>query len=166
MICAAILVGIPLTLYGVYGNYKVALQSLPIYFRGEFVDYMASLFLAFGWVGVVMLACKSPVIEKLIGPLKAVGRAAFSNYILQTLICTTLFYGHGFRLYGHISRVGQFGIVLAMGGAVAGIDSFVPILPHGSARVAVAFPYLLETATAMRKRWCVPLSLAERLTDL
>jgi uncharacterized protein len=114
MIGAAILVGIPLTLYGVYGNYKVAWQSLPIYFRGEFVDYVASLFLAFGWVGVVMLACKSPVIKKLIGPLKAVGRAAFSNYILQTLICTTLFYGHGFRLYGHISRVGQFGIVLAI----------------------------------------------------
>ena len=114
MIGAAILVGIPLTLYGVYGNYKVAWQSLPIYFRGEFADYVASLFLAFGWVGVVMLACKSPVIKKLVGPLKAVGRAAFSNYILQTLICTTLFYGHGFGLYGHISRVGQFGIVLAI----------------------------------------------------
>jgi uncharacterized protein len=114
MISAAILVGIPLTLYGVYGNYKVGWQSVPIYFRGEFVDYVASLFLAFGWVGALMLACKSPVIKKFIGPLKAVGRAAFSNYILQTLICTTLFCGHGFSLYGHISRVGQFGIVLAI----------------------------------------------------
>jgi uncharacterized protein len=114
MISAAIVVGIPLTLYGVYDNYKVGWQSVPIYFRGEFVDYVASLFLAFGWVGAVMLACKSPVTKKFIGPLKAVGRAAFSNYILQTLICTTLFYGQGFGLYGHISRVGQVGIVLAI----------------------------------------------------
>lgn len=114
MIAAAILVGIPVTLYGVYGNYKVAWQSLPIFFRGEFVDYIASLFVAFGWVGAVMLACKSPTLRLFTKPLKAVGRAAFSNYILQTLICTTLFYGHGFGLYGHVSHVGQFGIMLVI----------------------------------------------------
>ena len=114
MIIAAILFGIPLTWYGVYANYKVGWQSMSIYFRGEFVDYVASLFVAFGWVGAIMLASKSPALRLLTYPLKAVGRAAFSNYILQTLICTTLFYGHGFGLYGHISRVGQFGIVLVI----------------------------------------------------
>ena len=114
MIIAAILFGIPLTWYSVYANYKVGWQSMSIYFRGEFVDYVASLFVAFGWVGAIMLACKSPALRPLTYPLKAVGRAAFSNYILQTLICTTLFYGHGFGLYGHISRVGQFGIVLVI----------------------------------------------------
>ena len=114
MIIAAILFGIPLTWYGVYANYKVGWQSMSIYFRGELVDYVASLFVAFGWVGAIMLASKSPALRLLTYPLKAVGRAAFSNYILQTLICTTLFYGHGFGLYGHISRVGQFGIVLVI----------------------------------------------------
>jgi uncharacterized protein len=114
MIIAAILFGIPLTWYGVYANYKVGWQSMSIYFRGEFVDYVASLFVAFGWVGAIMLACKTPALRLLTYPLKAVGRAAFSNYILQTLICSTLFYGHGFGLYGHISRVGQFGIVLVI----------------------------------------------------
>ncbi len=114
MIIAAIVFGIPLTWHGVYANYKVGWQSMSIYFRGEFVDYVASLFVAFGWVGAIMLACKTPALRLLTYPLKAVGRAAFSNYILQTLICTTLFYGHGFGLYGHISRVGQFGIVLVI----------------------------------------------------
>lgn len=114
MIIAAILFGIPLTWYGVYANYKVGWQSMAIYFRGEFVDYVASLFVAFGWIGAIMLACKSPALRLLTYPLKAVGRAAFSNYILQTLVCTTLFYGHGFGLYGHISRVGQFGVVLVI----------------------------------------------------
>jgi uncharacterized protein len=114
MIIAAILFGIPLTWYGVYANYKVGWQSMSIYFRGEFVDYVASLFVAFGWVGAIMLACRMPALRLLTYPLKAVGRAAFSNYILQTLICSTLFYGHGFGLYGHISRVGQFGIVLVI----------------------------------------------------
>jgi uncharacterized protein len=59
-----------------------------------------------------MLVCKSLVAVRFTRPLQAVGRAAFSNYIFQTLICTTLFYGHGFGLYGHVSRVGQFAVVL------------------------------------------------------
>jgi len=114
MVEAAVLVGIPLTWYGIYGNYKAGWGSMTLFFRGEFLDYVASLFLAFGWVGLVMLACKSPRVQMLIRPLKAVGRAAFSNYILQTLICTTLFYGHGVGLYGRVSRVGQLGIVVAI----------------------------------------------------
>jgi uncharacterized protein len=46
--------------------------------------------------------------------LAACGRMAFSNYIAQTLICTTLFYGYGFGLMGRVSRLGQAGIVLAI----------------------------------------------------
>jgi hypothetical protein len=36
--------------------------------------------------------------------MAAVGRTAFSNYILQTLICTTIFYGHGFGYFGSVPR--------------------------------------------------------------
>ena len=112
MIAAAVLVGIPLTLYGIYANYDAGWKSVPIFFRGELLDYLGSLFVAFGWVAAVMLLCQSQRLQPLLRPLQAVGRAAFSNYILQTVLCTTLFYGHGFGLYGSVSRVGQLGIVL------------------------------------------------------
>ena len=37
-------------------------------------------------------------------PLRAVGRMAFTNYILQTLCCTTFFFGWGCGWFGLLSR--------------------------------------------------------------
>jgi uncharacterized protein len=44
----------------------------------------------------------------------AAGRMAFTNYLTQTIICTTIFYGHGLGLFSYVERVGQFFIVLAI----------------------------------------------------
>lgn len=51
--------------------------------------------------GIVLLA-QRPAWHKRLYPLAAVGRTALSNYLLQTLICTTIFYGYGLGLYGQI----------------------------------------------------------------
>jgi uncharacterized protein len=61
-----------------------------------------------------MLALRSAAFLPLARRLAAVGRMAFSNYILHSAVCTTIFYGHGFGLFGKVERVGQFGIVLAI----------------------------------------------------
>jgi uncharacterized protein len=112
MIAVAILVGVPLALFSIYDNYRIAWQSQRVFYRGEFLDYFSSLLIAFGWVGAVMLLCKSARAVPLKRALQAVGRAAFSNYILQTLICSMLFYGEGFTLYGRVSRLGQLLLTL------------------------------------------------------
>jgi uncharacterized protein len=36
-------------------------------------------------------------------PFAAVGRTALSNYLLQSLVCTTLYYSWGFGLYGRVN---------------------------------------------------------------
>ena len=61
-----------------------------------------------------MLACRSTLLLPLTQCLAAVGRMAFSNYIFHSLVCTTIFYGHGFGLFGKVERVGQLAIVLAI----------------------------------------------------
>ena len=47
-----------------------------------------------------------------LAPLCPVGRMALTNYLLQSIICTTIFYGYGLALYGRIGVAA--GIVLAM----------------------------------------------------
>jgi uncharacterized protein len=39
---------------------------------------------------------------------------ALTNYLVQSILCTTIFYGHGLGLYGRVERVGQVGIVVAI----------------------------------------------------
>ncbi len=47
-----------------------------------------------------------------LAPLAAAGRMPLTNYLLQSLVCTTLFYGYGLGLLGRIGPAG--GVVLAI----------------------------------------------------
>jgi uncharacterized protein len=88
----------------------------PIYLNqgGYLPNYFGSLFVALGHVGLVMLFCKSGALSWLRNRLGAVGRLALTNYLGQTLICTTIFYGWGFGLFGSINRLGLMAVVAAV----------------------------------------------------
>jgi uncharacterized protein len=58
--------------------------------------------LALGHIGLLCLISRSRVLHLLKVSLAAVGRMAFSNYIMHSIICTLLFYGYGFSLYGSL----------------------------------------------------------------
>jgi len=75
------------------------------------LHYWGNLFVALGWTALVMLLCQRG------WPLNAmanVGRMALTNYLLQSVICTTIFYGHGFGLFGYVDRAGQLAIVIGI----------------------------------------------------
>ena len=113
LIAVAILVGIPVIGYGIRHNFANNWEAPYFFFHGLQFNYWASILVSLGWVGAVMLACQKGL-SRLTRPFAAVGQTAFSNYILQTVICTTIFYGHGFGLFGEVDRVGQAGIVLVI----------------------------------------------------
>ena len=77
-------------------------------------NYVGSLLVAGGYVGLVTLFVRWRGEEIVTRALSAVGRTAFTNYLLQTVIATTIFYGHGLGLFGYVSRVEAMGIVVAV----------------------------------------------------
>jgi uncharacterized protein len=114
MALAGFLLGLPMVGFGVWRNVTAAWNVRYSFFFGTQYNYWGAIIVDIGWIGVLMLFCTSSGLTRAKAALSAVGRTAFSNYILQTLIGTTLFYGHGFGLFGDVSRVDQILIVVAI----------------------------------------------------
>ena len=100
-------VGLPLAAWGIYDHEACDWELVRSMGVGGLFNYFGSLFAAFGWIGVVMLVCREGALPGLRARLAAVGQMAFTNYILQTVICTTIYNGHGLGLYGQVDRVWQ-----------------------------------------------------------
>ncbi len=81
---------------------------------GVFYNVFGSLVVALGHVGLIMLIVQSGAIGWLTTRLAAVRRMALSNYLSDSIVCTTLFYGYGFGLFEHINRTGLAAIVLTI----------------------------------------------------
>ena len=114
LVAAALVAGIPVEAYGVALDFEFGWALDWSLLQGRQFNYWPSIAVGLGYVGLVMLACRSTALRRVTRPFAAVGQTALSNYLLQTVICTTIFYGHGLGLYGSVDRVGQLGVVLGV----------------------------------------------------
>ncbi len=103
-----------LSAIGVLINFHKAWSfEYSMFFGGQF-NYVGSIAVALGYTAVVMLIVKSDRFRVIVDVFSALGRTAFSNYILQTLICITIFYGSGLGLFGSVQRKYQLLIVIGV----------------------------------------------------
>jgi uncharacterized protein len=114
LIAIGCVIGLPLVIIGVYRNFSAGWSLEYSMFLGSQFNYWGSIFVSSAFIGVVMLVSISDLYRRLTGILAAVGRMALTNYLMQTVICTTLFYGHGFGLYGRVERMWHPLIIVAV----------------------------------------------------
>lgn len=107
-------IGIPLSVMGLYLFYQYEFEAIYVLFIGRIPNQLATLFIAFGYVGLITLWCQTQKFAYLRFCLAAIGKMALTNYIAQTLICSYLFYGFGLGLYGQMNRLELFVIMVAI----------------------------------------------------
>lgn len=110
----ALAVGLPATAAGVYWNVSHQWNMEYSMLLGRLPNYFGSLAVAIAYMALLILALRSPLGPPLTQILAPVGKLALTNYLGQTLICTTIFYGHGLGWYGHLDRVEQLVVVVGV----------------------------------------------------
>ena len=106
--------GLPVVMYGVVWNERAGWTLEASRFHGIQFNYWGSLLVSLGYLGVVMLLCQSEAFGALKRRLAAVGRMALTNYLLQTVLATFVFYGHGLGWFQGTARPGQMAVVVAI----------------------------------------------------
>ena len=64
------------------------------------------------YASAIVLLAQRETWKRRLAPLAAVGRMALTNYLLQTLICTSIFLGYGLGFYGTVGPAA--GLVLTI----------------------------------------------------
>lgn len=104
LLLIALLIGIPIIAVGVYLNEQNNWSLEYSFYFGPLFNFWGSILVALGWVSVVMLVCKSESLKGLTRPFASAGRMALTCYLLQSIIATLIFYGHGLGQFGYFER--------------------------------------------------------------
>ena len=99
---------------GVFLNFRANWLVDFSMFVGSLFNYIGSIAVALGYIGLVMLICKSACCVNFKKLMSSVGRMAFTNYILMSVLAMFIFYGNGFGLFGRVERAEQILFVIGI----------------------------------------------------
>ena len=105
-------IGFPLSIMGLYLNYYFDWNWKYLQFIGRSPNNIATPFIAFGYIGLIMLWIQKGSLRNLQSDFKSIGKTALTAYLLQTVIATFIFYGIGLGLFGYLNRLYQLAIMI------------------------------------------------------
>lgn len=125
-----IIIGLPMFLFGIYAAKKraffslqenrksylklaftlisigVVSKALGYFFQSivwtGFLGGLGALVLAFGYIFLIAYFYSRPAPPKLLKGFEIIGKLSLTNYLMQTVICTTIFYGYGLGWFGKL----------------------------------------------------------------
>lgn len=109
LLLVGLLIGIPANLY--YATKAMSVSFLYVNWEillVQAVQMLGAPLLSLAYVSAFCLLALSPVWGERLKVLAPVGQMALTNYLTQSIVCTTIFYGYGLGLFG------QFGAALGL----------------------------------------------------
>ncbi len=107
-------IGMPVVILGIVRNFAEGWSFDFSMFKGVQFNYWGSILVSLAYISIIMLISKSSKWNKFTFPFAAVGRMALTNYLMHTLVLTTIFYGHGLGLFGKVERKEQILFIVGL----------------------------------------------------
>ncbi|MDY7107789.1 MAG: DUF418 domain-containing protein, partial [Planctomycetota bacterium] len=107
-------IGLPLEVLNTSSYFMSGFSMSWLSVGTELIHQLSSMLLALGYAGTICLLVIGRRPNPLSRAVASVGRTALSNYLLQTILATTLCYWWGFGLFGELSRAQQLVVVAAI----------------------------------------------------
>ncbi len=96
-----------------FGLRITSFLQLENFFLMVLQEQLSGAFIALFYMTTIVLFAQTTVGQKLLQPFAHVGRLSMSNYLLQSIGMTFIFYSYGLGLYGSISYTAGFVLVFA-----------------------------------------------------
>ena len=107
-------IGLPMVVGGILYNeshgFDIVYFSLP----GQWFNLIGSVPMALGHAGLILWVFKKGYLARLTFALSRVGQMAFTNYLMQSVLCSLIFFGWGLGMAGEFGRLGQQMIVVGI----------------------------------------------------
>jgi len=104
--------GLAIAAFGLVGDAQSHFDISYSLNAGRAYLYASSVPQAIGYAALAYWLFSSKLGESVRRLMAPVGRMALTNYIMQSVICTSVFYGWGLGMFGMLDRVEQLAIVI------------------------------------------------------
>jgi uncharacterized protein len=104
--------GLPVTIYAANLLESHNYDFVSYFQIQPLTDYFSSVLISVAHVGLLMIIIKLNMLKWLTYRLAAVGRMAFTNYLMHSILMGFVFYGIGLGLFNRVDRFGLLGFVI------------------------------------------------------
>ncbi|MBC7863480.1 MAG: DUF418 domain-containing protein [Bacteroidia bacterium] len=118
LIAIGIGIGLPLAYWVAWSN-TISTNYIEFYIDNRWMsinpfEQISRIMIMLGYIGLVMLIGVSGWLKGFQNIMAKVGRMAFTNYLMQSLICTFIFFGYGFGMFAKLQRYELLYVVLGV----------------------------------------------------
>ena len=108
-------IGLPLMLWSTWTHPTMSFAEISMgSAAAQAAGQLANILMMLAYMSIIVLAMQQPAWARRLRWLAPAGRMALTNYMLQSVVCTLVFYGYGLGYFERLPRAWQPAFVLAL----------------------------------------------------